>query len=1091
MSVPSEPPAEPEEETSDAVVAVAEEVVSPPATEPQQPESEAAPEVEEAIEEITSTTEETGIEESAPLAAAEQPPVSVPSEPPAEPEEESSDAVVAVTEEVVSAPATESQQPESEAAPEPEEVVEEITATTEETGIEESAPLAAAEQPPVSVPSEPPAEPEEESTDAVVAVAEEVVSPLATEPQQPEAKAALETEESIEETAATTKETGIEESAPLAVAEQPPVSAPSEPPAEPEEESTDAVVAVAEEVVSPPATEPQQPESEAVPEPEEAVEEITATTKETGIEESAPLAAAEQRPVSAPSESPAEPEEESTDAVVAVTEEVVSPPVTEPQQPEGEAAPEPEEAVEEITATTEETGVEESAPLAAAEQRPVSAPSESPAEPEEESTGAFVAVTEEVVSPPATEPQQPEGEAAPVVEEAVEEIAATTEEMGIEESAPLAAAEQPPVSAPSESPAEPEEESTDAVVAVAEEVVSPLATEPQQPEAEAALEPEEFIEETAVASEEMGIEEADRLTGSEPSTTMVAVEPEVVEEPVGTEQAAKPLSTADSGSGDAMAETESVAASSVQPEQGTFATPERQPETIALLTNSASRQPPTQADNPGYQRKESGLSTSLISREPQFLSASGRGEEGSEESPAVVDIVHRGETTMPGTESDAAPSVVEPILTASAPKDEVKTEHSGSNDQSFSPLVRLGEDGEALLEPSQETPSTEPKDAIGLARLDADFADAEGGREVGELSSGEESDAGSQTGEDTVEIEKPEGGVSESEGQTGSVATQVAEEDATSEQALLDTELPADTDPDSGEPTVGSITEAETSDEASDKGIPPTFDTLRVDKYGIAVAAGRGEPDAHVQLMLDGTVVGETVASENGEWVIIADVTVHAGSHEFALRVTSPAGEIVEGPEKVMVFQPEREETPLIARVSDENAELLQVPGIVAKGEVTIDIVSYGQSGAVEIGGRGTPGERIELGVRPEASGRAGTFASAFQTTVGEDGRWHGEIGLDVPAGVPHIIRATATEPGFEDGSSVSTEIPFKRSTPHLVLKPGAVIVQPGNSLWRIARRVYGRGIRYHLIYEANQQQIHDPDLIYPGQVFELPDNSG
>jgi nucleoid-associated protein YgaU len=49
------------------------------------------------------------------------------------------------------------------------------------------------------------------------------------------------------------------------------------------------------------------------------------------------------------------------------------------------------------------------------------------------------------------------------------------------------------------------------------------------------------------------------------------------------------------------------------------------------------------------------------------------------------------------------------------------------------------------------------------------------------------------------------------------------------------------------------------------------------------------------------------------------------------------------------------------------------------------------------------------------------------------------------------------------------------------------VIVQPGNSLWRIARRVLGEGMSYVHIYEANQAQIRDPDLIYPGQVFEIP----
>ena len=47
--------------------------------------------------------------------------------------------------------------------------------------------------------------------------------------------------------------------------------------------------------------------------------------------------------------------------------------------------------------------------------------------------------------------------------------------------------------------------------------------------------------------------------------------------------------------------------------------------------------------------------------------------------------------------------------------------------------------------------------------------------------------------------------------------------------------------------------------------------------------------------------------------------------------------------------------------------------------------------------------------------------------------------------------------------------------------------MQPGNSLWRIARSRYGSGPNYSVIYEANKEQIRDPDLIYPGQVFTIP----
>jgi nucleoid-associated protein YgaU len=61
---------------------------------------------------------------------------------------------------------------------------------------------------------------------------------------------------------------------------------------------------------------------------------------------------------------------------------------------------------------------------------------------------------------------------------------------------------------------------------------------------------------------------------------------------------------------------------------------------------------------------------------------------------------------------------------------------------------------------------------------------------------------------------------------------------------------------------------------------------------------------------------------------------------------------------------------------------------------------------------------------------------------------------------------------------------------PKLESASGAVIIRRGDSLWRISRRVYGKGIRYSTIYLANQEQISDPDRIWPGQVFKVPEKT-
>ena len=61
---------------------------------------------------------------------------------------------------------------------------------------------------------------------------------------------------------------------------------------------------------------------------------------------------------------------------------------------------------------------------------------------------------------------------------------------------------------------------------------------------------------------------------------------------------------------------------------------------------------------------------------------------------------------------------------------------------------------------------------------------------------------------------------------------------------------------------------------------------------------------------------------------------------------------------------------------------------------------------------------------------------------------------------------------------------------PKLKSVGSAVIIRRGDTLWRISRRVYGRGVRYSTIYLANQTQIEDPNRIWPGQVFAVPEKS-
>ncbi|HEX8165100.1 MAG TPA: LysM peptidoglycan-binding domain-containing protein [Beijerinckiaceae bacterium] len=89
-----------------------------------------------------------------------------------------------------------------------------------------------------------------------------------------------------------------------------------------------------------------------------------------------------------------------------------------------------------------------------------------------------------------------------------------------------------------------------------------------------------------------------------------------------------------------------------------------------------------------------------------------------------------------------------------------------------------------------------------------------------------------------------------------------------------------------------------------------------------------------------------------------------------------------------------------------------------------------------------------------------------------------------VAAAPDRTASAEAAAPSPEPPRAAPREL-----DPGTVLVPeiNTAIVSRGDNLWRISKRVYGRGVRYTVIYRANEEQIRSPRLIYPGQVFVLP----
>ena len=264
----------------------------------------------------------------------------------------------------------------------------------------------------------------------------------------------------------------------------------------------------------------------------------------------------------------------------------------------------------------------------------------------------------------------------------------------------------------------------------------------------------------------------------------------------------------------------------------------------------------------------------------------------------------------------------------------------------------------------------------------------------------------------------------------------------------------------------------------------PEFDVVRVEVTGDAVMAGVGEPGATIVVTSGDDVVGETVADDAGDWVIVTEEPLDPGAHELELTSVNGDGETKQSDTVVVVSVPQEPtaDDVLTVMMNDEDGGDVEVIqggedgiGISGGGDLALESVTYDEEGNVSMGGQATAGDTVVVYVDDRVAGVADV----------EDGEWTVALDESVEEGT-HSLRVDEVN---EEGDVVARlETPFVRAT---FIMPDAsdrlIVIQPGNSLWRIARRSFGRGILYTLIYEANRNQIADPDLIYPGQIFVMP----
>ena len=287
--------------------------------------------------------------------------------------------------------------------------------------------------------------------------------------------------------------------------------------------------------------------------------------------------------------------------------------------------------------------------------------------------------------------------------------------------------------------------------------------------------------------------------------------------------------------------------------------------------------------------------------------------------------------------------------------------------------------------------------------------------------------------------------------------------------------------------------------------IKPSFDVVRINPQGDAVMAGRAAPGAEVSIARGGMEIGRVQADEQGAWVFVPLTPLPPGGQELTLSEHEQAGRDIKGDGSVLLVVPDQatqvtranvQPTGPIAVLSTPNAApvtLQAAPGPAPRGagpgalpktgaasRLSLDALEYDDRGETRFAGTAPAGSSVRVYSDHQPIGDA---------IAGPDGRWMLKPQAPIAPGTHDLRIDQLTAHGQV---AMRVHMPFRREQlAARDIAEGRIVVQPGQSLWRLARRAYGSGVRYTVIYQANRDQIRDPDLIYPGQTFAVPEEVG
>jgi nucleoid-associated protein YgaU len=221
---------------------------------------------------------------------------------------------------------------------------------------------------------------------------------------------------------------------------------------------------------------------------------------------------------------------------------------------------------------------------------------------------------------------------------------------------------------------------------------------------------------------------------------------------------------------------------------------------------------------------------------------------------------------------------------------------------------------------------------------------------------------------------------------------------------------------------------------------------------------GSGPPGGKTVIYLNEAPLAEATVGPDGRWSLTVSKGLSAGEYRIRIDQTGPDGKVIA-----------RAEVPFTSQTAAlaHSTPAPEAPAQTSAAELAPKPVSASPSVAMAPAANPAPAESSPA---PAASAPEAPAVAAAP-----------------PSAAPATTPLAPPPPPAPETAAAQQEPAATASANPVVSQVETFEVKRGDSLWQISRQLYGAGMRYSTIYEANTDQIRDPDRIYPGQIFVVP----